>query len=171
MLQFSGPWARRLATHLGGVPISTSLTVAWGRNWHAASASIWPTDSPLGPSGLLSWARIARMTASRVASSSLLNSLHVMVSALGGAGTTGTSVFLGNPGIGMFGMGIPGSPGTVDCGVLVVGVLIGGPGWVVIATVPGVVRSQPTVRPARINAAKATQTCVLIPATICGATS
>jgi hypothetical protein len=41
--------------------------------------------------------------------------------------------------------------------------LIGGPGWVVIATVPGVVRSQPTVTPARISAAPATQTCILIP--------
>jgi hypothetical protein len=40
--------------------------------------------------------------------------------------------------------------------------VIGGPGCVVIATVPGVVRSQPAVRPARINAAPATQTCVLI---------
>ena len=102
------------------------------------------------------------MTASRVASSSLLNSLHVMVSALGGAGTTGTSVFLvGNPGIGMSGMGMPGSPGTVVVGVRVVDV-IGGPGCVVIATVPGVVRSQPAVRPATISAAPATQTCVLI---------
>src|SRR3954462_5645919 len=67
------------------------------------------------------------MTASRVASSSLLNSLHVMVSALGGAGTTGTSVFLGKPGIGGSGMGMPGNPGTV-VGVFVVDV-IGGPGW------------------------------------------
>src|SRR3954466_8240816 len=100
------------------------------------------------------------MTASRVASSSLLNSLHVMVSALGGAGTTGTSVFLGKPGIGRSGMGMPGNPGTV-VGVPVVDG-IGGPGWVVIATVPGVVRSQPVARPARINAVAATQTCVLI---------
>ena len=102
------------------------------------------------------------MTASLVASSSLVNSLHFMVSALGGAGTTGTLVFLGNPGIGMFGMGMPGNPGTVVIGVFVVEV-IGGPGWVVIATVPGVLRSQPTVRPVRISAATATQTCVLIP--------
>jgi len=80
---------------------------------------------------------------------------------LGGAGTTGTSVLLGNPGIGISGMGMPGNPGTVVVGVLVVAV-IGGPGCVVIATVPGVVRSQPAVRPARINAAPATQTCVLI---------
>src|SRR6185312_413824 len=125
MLPFSGPWASRLATHRGGLPISTSLTVAWGRNWQAASASICPTDSPLGPSGLFSWAKIARMTASRVASSSLLKSAHVMVSALGGAGTTGTSVFLGKPGIGMSGMGMPGILGTV-VGVFVEGELIGG---------------------------------------------
>ena len=58
---------------------------------------------------------------------------------------------------------MPGNPGTVVVGVLVVDVSIGGPGWVVIATVPGVVRSQPAVRPARISAAPATQTCVLIP--------
>ena len=61
-------------------------------------------------------------------------------------------------------------------GVLVPGELIGGPGWVVIATVPGVVRSQPAVRPARNNAAPAIATlatlaCVFIPATICGAAS
>jgi hypothetical protein len=66
----------------------------------------------------------------------------------------------------MSGMGMPGSPGTVVLGVFVVDV-IGGPGWVVIATVPGVVRSQPTVRPTRIGAARdirmATKTCVLIP--------
>jgi hypothetical protein len=60
----------------------------------------------------------------------------------------------------MSGMGMPGSPGTVD-GDRVFDV-IGGPGCVVIATVPGVVRSQPAVRPARIKAAPATQTCVLI---------
>jgi hypothetical protein len=88
-----------------------------------------------------------------------------MVSALGGAGTTGTLVFLGNPGIGMFGIGMPGKPGIV-VGLVAVE-LIGGPGWVVIATVPGVVRSQPAVTPARISAvgtlAMATQTCVLIP--------
>jgi hypothetical protein len=82
---------------------------------------------------------------------------------LGGAGTTGTSVFLGKPGIGMFGNGMPGSPGTVVVGVLVVEV-IGGPGWVVIATVPGVVRSHPVVRLKRSSAAAAvTRTCVFIP--------
>src|SRR5258707_13012227 len=161
MLHFSGPWASRLAPYRGGVPVSPSLTVAWGRNWQAASTSICPTDSPLGPSELLPWARIARMTASRVASSRLLNSLHFMVSALGGAGTTGTSVFLGNPGIGMLGIGMPGSPGTV-VGVRVVEV-IGGPGCVVIATVPGLVAWQPAGLAARISAAPATQTCVLIP--------
>jgi len=62
----------------------------------------------------------------------------------------------------MSGMGMPGSPGTVDVGDFVVE-LIGGPGWVVMATVPGVVRSQPAVRAARISAAPAIQTCVLIP--------
>ena len=61
----------------------------------------------------------------------------------------------------MSGMGMPGSPGTV-VGVRVVEA-IGGPGWVVMATVPGVVRSQPAVVAARISAAPATQTCVLIP--------
>jgi hypothetical protein len=60
----------------------------------------------------------------------------------------------------MFGMGMPGNPGIV-LGALVVEV-IGGPGWVVIATVPGVVCSQPADTPARISAAPATQTWVLI---------
>src|SRR3954452_9729618 len=120
-------------------------------------------DSPLGPSGLFFWARIARMTASRVASSSLLNSPQVMVSAFGGAGTTGTSVFVGRPGNGRSGSGMPGSPGIVDFGARVLDVS-GGPGSVVIATVPDVERSQPAVRPARIRAAPATtKTCVLIP--------
>lgn len=94
------------------------------------------------------------MTARRVASSRPVNSLHVMVSALGGAGTTGTLVFLGKPGIGMFGIGIPGNPGMVVVGIRGFDV-IGGPGSVVIATVPGVVRSQPVARPARISATAA----------------
>ena len=104
------------------------------------------------------------MTASRVASSSLLNSLHVMVSAFGGAGTTGTSVFLvGNPGIGMSGIGMPGSPGIgVDGRVARRCDVSGGPGSVVIATVPWVVRWQPAVRPSKISAAAGTRTCVLI---------
>jgi len=63
----------------------------------------------------------------------------------------------------MFGIGIPGNPGSVVGGVRVVEV-IGGPGWVVMATVPGVVRSQPVVMPSRISAAAAvTRTCVFIP--------
>ena len=110
------------------------------------------------------------MTASRVASSSLLKSLQVIVSALGGAGTTGTSVFFGKPGNGMLGIGMPGSPGIVVLGARVD--VSGGPGSVVMATVPGVERSQPAIRPARIRAAPATaKTWVLIPATICGAAS
>jgi len=57
---------------------------------------------------------------------------------------------------------MPGSPGTVVLGDLVD--VSGGPGSVVIATVPGVERSQPAVNPARIRAAPATtKTCVLIP--------
>src|ERR1700738_3343608 len=118
---------QRLATYFGGVPISTSLTVAWGRNWHAASTSICPTDSPLGPSGLFSCARTARMTASRVVSSSLLKSLHFMVSAFGGGGTTGTLVLPGSPGMWISRMGMPGSPGIVVVGAFLVDV-IGGPG-------------------------------------------
>ena len=41
-----------------------------------------------------------------------------------------------------------------------------GPGSVVIATVPSVVREHPVARPARISAAAVTRTCVLICATI-----
>lgn len=94
------------------------------------------------------------MTASRVASSRPLNSLHVIVSALGGGGTTGTSVFLGKLGIGMFGIGIPGNPGIVVVGTRGAEV-IGGPGCVVMATVPVVVRSQPVAKLTRISAAAA----------------
>ena len=61
-------------------------------------------------------------------------------------------------------MGMPGNPGSDVVRGAVVVVFIGGPGWVVIATVPGVVRSQPALPPARISATPAiTKTCVLIP--------
>jgi len=93
-----------------------------------------------------------------------------MVSAFGGAGTSGTSVFLGKPGIGMSGIGMPGKPGKPGSAVdgVLVGEAIGGPGSVVIATVPSVVRLQPVATPTRISAAAAvTRTCVLIRATIC----
>ncbi len=86
------------------------------------------------------------MTARCVASSSLVYSLHFMVSAFAGAGTSGTLVLpgpgIGKPGIcgrpGMFGKpGISGKPGSSVDGVRD-GEAIGGPGSVVIATVPGV---------------------------------
>ena len=50
----SCPWSKRLAAHGGDAPSRTSLTVAVGRNWQAASARICPTNSPSGPSGLSS---------------------------------------------------------------------------------------------------------------------
>ena len=75
-----------------------------------------------------------------------------MVSALGGGGTTElTRVLPGKPGSRSV-AGMPGNPGIV-LGVVMVEV-IGGPGWVVIATVPGVVLCS-TATPARINAAPA----------------
>ena len=61
------------------------------------------------------------------------------------------------------GIGMPGKPGSVDEGVLVVGPdVIGGPGSVVCATAPSVVRWQPAARLARISAAAVTRTCVFI---------
>ena len=112
------------------------------------------------------------MTARWVASSSLEYSLHFMVCAFAGAGTSGTSVF---PGIGK--PGIPGKPGNVrqtrdarEAGFVRRGCprgdAIGGPGSVVIATVPGVVREHPVARPTNISAAAVTRRWVLICATI-----
>ena len=133
---------------------------------------ITATISASVPCGFLSSARIARITASCVASSKSLYSLHFMVNAFGGAGTSGTSVppGIGKPGIwgrpGMFGKpGIFGNPGSSADGVRE-GEAIGGPGSVVIATVPGVVRAQPAAMPAKISAAAATRRWVLICATI-----
>lgn len=70
----------------------------------------------------------------------------------------------GMPGIGMLGIWMFGKPGIVgdDDGRDVVL----GPGSVVIATVPSVVREQPEATPARISAAAVTRTCVFICATI-----
>ena len=84
---FAASFRSWLGEHLRRPPAFADLAdeVAWGRNWHAASTSICPTDSPLGPSGLFCCVRTARMTASRVASSSLLKSTHFIVSAFGGA--------------------------------------------------------------------------------------
>jgi hypothetical protein len=93
-----------------------------------------------------------------------LNSLHVIVSAFGGAGTSGRLVF-GKGRFGMLGIGRPGSDvgGVRD-------VVSGGPGSVVCATVPVVVRAHPVARPTRINPAAVTRTSLLICATI-GATA
>lgn len=65
------------------------------------------------------------------------------------------SVFLvgsGKPGIGRPGRDVGGRDGDAS----------GGPGSVVIATVPGVVRSQPVIAHKTISAAAVTRTCVLI---------
>src|SRR4051794_16452050 len=101
---------------------------------------------------------MALMTARCSASSSLVYSLHVIVFQFAGAGTSGTLVFpgIGRPGIwgrpGMFGSpGIPGKPGSAD-GVRL-GASIGGPGSVVCATEPSVVREQPVASPTKISAA------------------
>jgi hypothetical protein len=66
----------------------------------------------------------------------------------------------------MFGKpGMPGKPGSAE-GVRVDGDSIGGPGWVVCATAPSVVREHPVARPTKISAAAVTRRCVLICATI-----
>ena len=66
----------------------------------------------------------------------------------------------------MFGRpGMLGKPGLSVEGVRV-GAEIGGPGSVVIATVPGVVREHPLARPTNISAAAVTRRWVLICATI-----
>ena len=66
----------------------------------------------------------------------------------------------------MFGRpGIPGMPGSAVEGVRE-GAEIGGPGCVVIATVPGVVREHPVASPTNISAAAVTRRWVLICATI-----
>lgn len=77
-----------------------------------------------------------------------------------GRGNPGMAGRDGKPGIGKLGF---------DGDVLRGAEVNGGPGWVVMATVPGVVRSQPVVNPKTTNAIAATHTCVLISATI-GAT-
>ena len=101
-------------------------------------------------------ARIARSTANLVASSNPLYSWQVIVVALGGAGTSGVDdVLLGADVVGR----VIVVDGRVDVEVEV-------PGWVVIATLPAVVRSQPLTRPMKMTAAKITGTCVLILATL-----
>jgi hypothetical protein len=66
----------------------------------------------------------------------------------------------------MSGISKPGKPGIVGCAVAVGPDVISGPGSVVIATVPSVVREHPAARPTRISAAAPTRTCVFIWATI-----
>ena len=61
--------------------------------------------------------------------------------------------------------GIFGKPGSSVDGVRD-GEAIGGPGSVVIATVPGVLREHPVARPTKIRAAAVTRRWVLICATI-----
>ena len=72
---------------------------------------------------------------------------------MGGAGTSEVDVLLGAD---VVGRNIV-VDGRVDVEV---------PGWVVIATLPAVVRSQPLTRPMKMTAAKITGTCVLILATL-----
>jgi hypothetical protein len=87
-------------------------------------------SSPNGLNALGLWSRISFTTASCAASSSLMNSLHFMVVAPGGAGIADVEVV----GVG----------GNFARDVVVVGddVVIGPPGSVVIATDPPVVFSQ-----------------------------
>ena len=108
-------------------------------------------NSPSGPSGLPSWDRISRTTATRVASSSALYSRHGICSEFAGAGTSGTSVL--RVGSGRFGIWMSGRPGISGSRVLGLrSVVSGGPGSVVCATTPSVVRPHPVARPTTMPA-------------------
>ena len=96
-------------------------------------------SSPSMPNGLsFSSSRIARTTAFCAASSKPMNSLQVIVNALPGAGAPEVGDVL---------------VGADVVGRDVVGRVVAGPGWVVIATLPGTVRSQPGQRPRPTTAA------------------
>src|SRR6202022_5161913 len=76
----------------GGVPVRISRTVRSGMNSHMVLAMVSENSSPRGPNALLSPLRISFTTASRVGSSSFTKSLHVIVIAPGGAGTSDVEV-------------------------------------------------------------------------------
>src|ERR1700733_10977898 len=148
--------AGRLAGYGGPPPRRISLTVLVGRNWHTASASVLAISVCCGPSTEPSCLRISWMTALWVSASfRSMYCLQVMVREFDGGGTfdevRGDDV-----------PGIDGSPG-MD-GVEVRGVEV--PGSVVIATVPGVVRSQAVMPAASTSIAPTIRTRVLICATI-----
>ena len=106
----------------------------------------WANSSPSGLNALGLWSRIFFTTASCPASSSLVNSLHFIVVAPGGAGTADVEV-----------VGVGGNALARD--VVVVGddVVIGLPGSIVIATDPPVVFSQ-AARPRHTTTTAASRT-------------
>jgi uncharacterized protein (TIGR03086 family) len=120
-------------------------------NSHIVLAMVSEKLSPRGPNALLSPLRISFTTASRVGSSSLTKSLHVIVSAPGGAGTSDVEVVI-----------VRGRVAVVDA---VVDVGVEPPGSVVIATEPPVVLTH-AARPRHMTAVATTRTGMAIPPTL-----
>ena len=172
--RYVSPMAGRLAGYGGPPPRRISLTVLVGRNWHTASASVLAISVCCGPSTEPSCVRISSMTALWVSAS--FRSMYSL--ARHGEGVRRRrnvrrgarrrragrarqpwdrrqprnrrqARYRRQPGID---------------GVEVRGVEV--PGSVVIATVPGVVRSQAVMPAASTSVAPAIRTRVLICATI-----
>lgn len=120
-----------------------------GRNVHTASASVFAISASPVPNTEFSELRISSMTAVFPASSRSTYSEQVTPSAPPGGGASDDV-----RGVEVRGDDVVGRD-DVD-------VLVDGPASVVIATVPGVVRSQPAMAPATTNVAAATRTRNLI---------
>jgi hypothetical protein len=151
----------RLAAYGGPPPRRISLSVLVGRNWHTASAKVLAICACCGPMTEPSWVRISAMTAVCVSGSRSTYSEHVIVSESDGGGTSDEVRGPDVDGRDVDGREVDGR--EVD-GVELRVVLT--PGSVVIATVPGVVRSQAAIPAASTSVAPAIRTRVLIWATI-----
>jgi hypothetical protein len=132
-----------------------------GMNWHIASASVLAISVFCGLITEPSCATISSMTAVWVSESRPLYSSHVIVREFDGGGTL--DEVRGDEVLGEEVLGEDVRGDDVD-GVELRAVLA--PGWVVIATVPGVLRSQAVMPAASTSAAPAIKTRVLIWATI-----
>jgi hypothetical protein len=128
-----------------------------GMNWHIASASVLAISVFCEPITEPSCATISSMTAVWVSGSRPLYSSHVIVREFDGAGTL--DEVRGDEVLGDDVRGDDVLGRDVERGVLM-------PGSVVIATVPGVVRSQAVIPAASTIDAPAIRTRVLIWATI-----
>ena len=128
-----------------------------GMNWHIASASVLAISVFCGPITEPSCATISSMTAVWVSESRSMYSSHVIVREFDGGGTLDEV-----RGDDVRGEDVRGDDvlGRVEVRVVLA------PGSVVIATVPGVLRSQAVMPAASTSAAPAIKTRVLIWATI-----